>query len=148
MTQWILPMLVVSALLAFVSTRPAIWGLAGAAVYGLTQYRVTVYSEEGKDPRVRARARLQLGTSLLFGVVAAEGFGPTIAGWAAGRVHQEAVWTVLGLSSNPKPPAPANAQHRHDEPSVERDEQLQRLRNFACRQAIRLRLIPGLCEGI
>jgi hypothetical protein len=98
--QWIIPVLVLSALLAFASSRPGLWGFGGALVYGLGQFRVTIYAEDGKNPRTMARAFLQLGTSLLFGVVAAEGFGPTLAGWAAGRVHPEAVWTVVGLSSN------------------------------------------------
>lgn len=87
-------------LLAAIAVRPGVWGLAGSLVYGLGVFRVTVYSEEGREPRVRARAWLQLVTCLLFGAVAAEGFGPTLAGWARGRVHPEAVWLVVGLSAN------------------------------------------------
>lgn len=97
---WVLTVLLVSTLLAAVAARPGVWGLAGSLVYGLTQFRVTIYSEEGSDPRVRARAWLQLVTCLLFGGIAAEGFGPTLAGWAHGRVHPEAVWLVVGLSTN------------------------------------------------
>lgn len=100
MPNWLLIVLLLSAVLAFLSSRPGLWGVGGALVYGLGVFRVTVYSEEGLDPRVRARAWLQLGTCILFGGLAAEGFGPTLAGWAHGRVHPEAVWLVVGLSAN------------------------------------------------
>lgn len=98
--QWIITMLLVSAALALVMSRPGLWGLAGATIYAGSQM-VTLLSGEGaRDRRSVALAWWKFWIAVFFGFVAAEGFGPTIVQWTSGRVQPQAVWLLVGLSVN------------------------------------------------
>jgi hypothetical protein len=93
-------MIVFSAVTAAIFARPGLWGFGGALVYGLGQLSAALFGESASDARVVRKAWLQFVTSLFFGAIAAEGFGPTIADLTHNAVRPQAVWLVVGLSAN------------------------------------------------
>jgi len=94
----------VTATLASLATMPGAWGFAGAFCYAAGQLSSVLFVDtemaSKPSPNAVAKAWVQFFVSLLFGALAAEGFGPTLADMTRGTARPEATWLVIGLSAN------------------------------------------------
>lgn len=58
--------------------QPAVWGLAGGALFGALEV-VTAHSGRSDDPAIRRRAWIRLGLGCAAGPLLAEALVPTLA---------------------------------------------------------------------
>lgn len=79
---------------------PAAWGFCGALVYAAGRLISVLLGEDEAAPRSARRAWAVFATAVLFGPIAAQGFGPTLSDWVGKFARPEAVWLVIGLSVN------------------------------------------------
>lgn len=80
----------------------ALWGLAGAFVYGAP--RLVVALTQSTEPRWAPWAEFMVALSI--GPIAAAGFGDLVAHWLnlTGAANQRALAVVIGLVANPAAP--------------------------------------------
>lgn len=98
-------MFAVSAVLAWLLARPGLLGFSGALIYASPNLSAVLFSETASERAARRKAWLQFFTSIFFGLVAAEAFGPLIAERLGVHDHPEAIFFVIGLSVNGAWPA-------------------------------------------
>jgi hypothetical protein len=79
--------------------EPAFWGFWGALVYAGTALTRALWGELPATGAPRKLALAEFGIAIIFGPVAAEGFGPTLFHWFP-ALDPKALALTIGLSAN------------------------------------------------